>query len=498
MNRVHFLLIAALAYCMAAALPAMAEEWPQVAREVAARADTAEARAGEAGKAVLRERGEVKRELAALKADVAAKQTRFKALREQYDQLLDREKALNEELKTRAMELKTMDGTIRSSAKQARDGFHESLTAPEFPERAEILKSILRPDRFPGLAGIRQLLDLYLGEMRASGRTVRRTGTYVAEDGGETTGEIVRIGAFTAAYRGGNGDMGFLRPEADGSGLVAVPGDPGWTLSGLMEDYFDGKGEVFPVDISSGAALQRLSQQQMSVGEWLSAGGLLVWPILLVGLAALVLVAERFVTLSRIRANSDRHMGRILKLVSERRWPECAEYCAGQERFPTCRIIGHTLQYRKASREIIENAFQEGLLKELPLLERFLPTLGVLAAVAPLLGLLGTVTGMINTFQIITLYGTGDPRMMSGGISEALVTTQLGLAVAVPIMILHHVLDRRVDKIVGDMEEKGAGFTVALMRQDEAETVPVSDGAQVRFERTDAARAFSEVGHDPA
>ena len=72
---------------------------------------------------------------------------------------------------------------------------------------------------------------------------------------------------------------------------------------------------------------------------------------------------------------------------------------------------------------------------------------------------------MISTFQIITLYGTGDPRMMSGGISEALVTTQLGLAVAVPIMILHHILDRRVDKIISDMEEKGAGFAVALMKK---------------------------------
>jgi biopolymer transport protein ExbB len=89
----------------------------------------------------------------------------------------------------------------------------------------------------------------------------------------------------------------------------------------------------------------------------------------------------------------------------------------------------------------------------------------VLAAVAPLLGLLGTVTGMINTFQTITLYGTGDPRMMSGGISEALITTQLGLAVAVPIMILHHILERRVDALMGDMEEKGTSFTVALMQQ---------------------------------
>jgi biopolymer transport protein ExbB len=84
---------------------------------------------------------------------------------------------------------------------------------------------------------------------------------------------------------------------------------------------------------------------------------------------------------------------------------------------------------------------------------------------------------MINTFQIITQYGTGDPRMMSGGISEALVTTQLGLAVAVPIMLLHHLLERRVDRIIGDMEEKGTGFAVALMKK----------GQIVKRERLDVA-----------
>jgi biopolymer transport protein ExbB len=91
--------------------------------------------------------------------------------------------------------------------------------------------------------------------------------------------------------------------------------------------------------------------------------------------------------------------------------------------------------------------------------------MGVLAAIAPLMGLLGTVTGMINIFRVITVVGTGDPRVMSGGISEALLTTQFGLAVAIPLMIIHHMLERRVDRIVGDMEEKGTAFAVTLMKQ---------------------------------
>ena len=387
-----------------------------------------------------------------------------------YETLLGQEKALQEELAAQAQEIKTIDGTIRTAAKQARDYFHESLTTSEFPQRESVLAEVLQPEKFPGLEGIRNLLSLFVDELQASGAVARRTGEFIGTDGRDMTGDLLRIGTFTMAFRTPEDQFGFLRPNSDGSKLVAVQGDPGWHLSSLMADFFDGDNKVFPVDISNGAAFTRLAQEQKGVYEWLSAGGLLVWPIILVGIAALALVVERFYSLSRIRGNSDRNMGVILDMVTQGQWKECRDFCRKQSTYPTCRIIGHTLQYLGNTREIIENAFQEGLLKELPMLERFLPTLNVLAAVAPLLGLLGTVTGMINTFQIITVYGTGDPRMMSGGISEALVTTQLGLAVAVPIMILHHILERRVDKIIADMEEKGTGFAVALMKLGKIKT----------------------------
>jgi biopolymer transport protein ExbB len=109
---------------------------------------------------------------------------------------------------------------------------------------------------------------------------------------------------------------------------------------------------------------------------------------------------------------------------------------------------------RLADRETQESVLQEAILNQLPKVERGMAVLAVLGAVAPLLGLLGTVTGMIDTFRVITIYGTGDPKLMSGGISEALVTTELGLAVAIPIMLLHTFLNRRVSHIIGEMEEK--------------------------------------------
>jgi len=128
------------------------------------------------------------------------------------------------------------------------------------------------------------------------------------------------------------------------------------------------------------------------------------------------------------------------------------------------RVLAAGVECCHLPREEMENALQEAILREVPPLERFLSTLGMLAAIAPLLGLLGTVTGMIATFHVITHFGTGDPRMMSGGISEALVTTMLGLAVAIPIMLAHTLLNRAVDKRIGQMEEKALTLVNSVHR----------------------------------
>ena len=107
---------------------------------------------------------------------------------------------------------------------------------------------------------------------------------------------------------------------------------------------------------------------------------------------------------------------------------------------------------------------EEKILTEQGKQERFLSIIGVLASIAPLLGLLGTVTGMISTFRAITIFGTGDPRMMSTGISEALVTTQAGLAIAIPLLLAHHFLKRRVIVLVEDMEACGMGTIARISK----------------------------------
>jgi biopolymer transport protein ExbB len=216
------------------------------------------------------------------------------------------------------------------------------------------------------------------------------------------------------------------------------------------------------IDISRGGALKQITHQQ-TLKDQIEKGGVLVWPILALGVFAIVIGIERTMFLGRVHANTDKVMGRVNDLAAQGAWDDCQQI-VGKKKVPVYNVLRAGLNARKENRETLESVLQESILKELPRLERFLPMLNIMGAISPLLGLLGTVTGMISTFHVITLYGTGDPRMMSGGISTALVTTMLGLAVAIPIMLLYTFLCRRVAHVIGDMEEKAVALTNIVFR----------------------------------
>ena len=221
-----------------------------------------------------------------------------------------------------------------------------------------------------------------------------------------------------------------------------------------------------PVDIGRGAALRQLSHQ-LSLSEQVTKGGPIVWPILAILVIGLLIVVERAVRLLRNRHSNLPLIEEIRELSRSGDWEGCEQRCSHASAKPLGRVLLAGLGARSLAREDMENTLQEAILKEIPGLERFLSTLGMLTAIAPLLGLLGTVTGMINVFHVITLYGASDPRLMSGGISEALVTTMLGLSVAIPLMLLHNMLSRGVDRMVGDLEEQAVSLVNIIHRRRE-------------------------------
>jgi biopolymer transport protein ExbB len=272
-------------------------------------------------------------------------------------------------------------------------------------------------------------------------------GTYFTTDGSERKGDILRLAQVAAVS---------LQPEAGGAMGPAGTGSLKVLYPESLEpslDLVEGKSPLLvgmylfdPLERGEGTA-----QAQRSVWETFLAGGFVMWPILLLAIAALIILLERILVLRRVHTNATRLMNAVSEHISCGHWGKAAEACH-REPGAVARVLGTILRYREQPRSQLEELVNESILAERPTLERFLPALNVIAAVSPLLGLLGTVTGMIGTFFVITEHGTGDPRLLSGGISEALLTTQFGLMVAIPTLLVHALLSGRVDHVLSDME----------------------------------------------
>ncbi len=444
------------------AAPAQAVKFDQAAGEVNQALKQAQQDQARTKAEVARERNELRERVRQLKKHISAEKARIQGVRAQLA-LASRQKAqLSQRLAAEGSDLKELAGQVRAAARDLLAMAERSPATAEDPGRLAKLRPYLSKSRFPGLADIAALVELYFGEMTAGGQIKRRQGKLVNRAGKEVSAEILRLGPFTTLYRV-NGEVGFATLGPGTGRLLAIAGRPGWGTRRGIEKYLDGESEAVALDISGGGALRQLSRRD-TLWEQLQSGGPLIWPILLVGLVALVLIVERLLFLRKVRANTDEMMVAVADMVAAGDFAGALAAAEAQPGRPTSNVIQAGLSLRDNSSEVIESGLSEAMLRELPRLERFLTVLKVLAAVAPLLGLLGTVTGMINTFQVITVFGTGDPRLMAGGISEALVTTQLGLAVAIPILVAAALLSRRAQRIASDMEEKAVALSAALIK----------------------------------
>lgn len=455
--------------CCSLLLPARnakpADNWEEIRAQIASGTLETRESAQYTIRLIKMDHDQLRAELQKISAQLGVEEQAYQKKRDAFQVLLEEETELKAAIESEKDEIKNVEDTVYNNAQKAYALIENSPISAEYPDRFARLMPMISKTRFPGLEGIATLVNVFWSEMEASGTVKSYQGNLVAPDYTQQAGTIVRVGSLLSAYRLDNGDVGYLRlGEGDDKRLVAVAADLPWHISASLEDFITGKSEHLPVDISGGTVFKVFSEKK-DFKQWLSAGGLLIWPILAVGVVGFLLALERFVFLLKIRSNSDKYMETVLEYVDAENWTECATYCNENKKSPTCNVLGRVFENLGVSREVLENVIEESVLRQIPRLERFIATIAILAAIAPLLGLLGTVTGMINTFQVITIFGTGDPKMMSGGISEALVTTQLGLAVAIPLMLMHHFLGRRVDKILGDIEEKGNKIALILVKR---------------------------------
>lgn len=179
-------------------------------------------------------------------------------------------------------------------------------------------------------------------------------------------------------------------------------------------------------------------------------GGIVMYPLSLVAIFALLLCLERFIVLSYRGHLSRRFNKKLSALVKDSRYEDAASLCLKKETSLSM-VLFAVLNRARDTREDAERALQEALLREQPKLERRMGLLAAMGSIAPLLGLLGTVTGIITLFTVITEVGTNDARVLAGGISEALVTTETGLVIAIPVMILHGLLSEKIEKVTSEM-----------------------------------------------
>jgi len=372
------------------------------------------------------------------KARLDQEEKRSIRLQKQFE---DNEKTLEdiqETLRIRIGNFGELFGVVRQVAGEAIAVIKNSIVSLQFPNREKILTGLVETRGIPSIEQMHDLKVELLREMSQSGQVQRFQKQVVLPGGSIVDAEIVRVGVFNAIT-----ENFFLQFVPDTQSLQVLARQPARRYQSMAEDLFalDAGYTTMAVDPSRGQILSLLIQAP-GLGERINQGGLVGYFIIFIGLIGLLMSLWRLFILRQDgqaineqltteTISRDNALGRILSVHSK---------------------------HDAMETEVLELKIDEAILKEVPRLEKYHSIIKVFAAVAPLLGLLGTVVGMIVTFQALTLFGTGDPKLMAGGISQALVTTMLGLIVAIPLVFLHSVLTSWSGTLIEVLEEQSAGL----------------------------------------
>jgi len=353
-------------------------------------------------------------------------------------QIIDLERALQERLG----ELKELFGVLQQAAGDARGNFDTSVTQIQFPERGEWLTEFAQKmgstTRMPTLEEIERIWFELQREMTESARVVKLNTTVINANGEEEQRDVVRVGLFNVVS-----DGKYLEYVPETGRLVELQRQPAGRYTGRAGDMQNATGGVnsFAVDPTRGQLLALLVQSP-SLMERIAQGKEVGYVIIALGIVGLLLAIWRLLALSATAAKVNHQIKNLDK--------------AGNN--PLGRVLKIAIDNPQSDVESLELKLGEAILKETPKFNSMLSFLKIISVVAPLLGLLGTVTGMIITFQAITLYGAGDPKLMAGGISTALVTTVLGLVVAIPMVFLHTLVQARAKRLTQILNEEAAGM----------------------------------------
>ena len=407
-----------------------------------------------------------KREFAFLEAERAALKERLTAVEQDSQARLDTARA----------EIDKLQGAILRAAVES-DRLDQLLAqtesaAAEVAERTDVLEQTLEragtsleryslelPDveleEGAGTDAVEQAFatalqsafDQGLEQLQTLGTIRKEQGAFFDARGTRVEGEIIRVGD-VASYGVSKDLAGALAPAGANRLKLWLPGQSGATAQALAGGSPPSTLGIFLYESIDKGVSEKKDKTPREVVE---SGGVIAWVIVGLGCLSLLMMLLRGGMLARSAANTEKIIERIAPMLEKGNIQEAQEICR-KSRSAAGRVLRSTLSNLNADREHLEDIVSESILHETPHLDRFGSSILVLAAVAPLMGLLGTVTGMISTFDVITEFGTGNPKLLSGGISEALVTTELGLIVAIPSLLGGNLLGGWATRIKDDMD----------------------------------------------
>ena len=345
---------------------------------------------------------------------------------------------IQETLRIRIGNFGELFGVVRQVAGETIAIVKNSIVSLQFPNREKNLTGLAEARGIPSIEQMHDLRVELLREMSQSGQVQRFQKQVVLPGGSIVDAEIVRVGVFNAIT-----ENFFLQFVPDTQSLQVLARQPARRYQSMAKDLFalDAGYTTMAVDPSRGQILSLLIQAP-GLAERINQGGLVGYFIIFIGLLGLALSLWRLLILRQDGQAINQQL--TTDIVSQ-------DNALG-------RILSVHNEHDAMDTESLELKIDEAILKEVPKLEKYHSIIKVFAAIAPLLGLLGTVVGMIVTFQALTLFGTGDPKLMAGGISQALVTTMLGLIVAIPLVFLHSVLTSWSGTLIEVLEEQSAGL----------------------------------------
>ena len=381
--------------------------------------------------------------LSKAKKDLANENARNKRLTKEYaaNDISISQKTV--ELDNATGTLGEMFGVSRAAAANAYGQITTSIVSAEFPNRGEELNRIANSKAIPALEDLEELWFALQTEMTQSGKITQFSSDVTNLDGSKSTETITRIGAFNLVS-----DNGYLTYNDEVSQVQPLPKQPAGLITETAVDFF-GNGSGYSagyVDPSRGGILS-LETRKKTLEEFFHEGKEVGYAITVLLILGCLIALERLIVLggmsSKIRAqeknldkpNENNPLGRLLKVFYDN---------------------------QTADAETLELKLDEAILRETPKVDRGVNLIKMFAAIAPLMGLLGTVIGMIMTFQTITLFGTGDPKIMAGNISLALVTTALGLICALPLILIHSVVAGKSKSVLQKLDEQSAGLIAAI------------------------------------